>query len=199
LNLQIQDINTKQDVLIYFLKMSHKNLENYVSSKERACESVARISFLLLKYFPLDGIDETKPGDDDDLEGTDLFLFPNREFTDLTDCAVIRVQVKSSETGLKKFVENGKQFFGLSGEEWRDRKLIVLNGQWSETTIIADFVAQLANLRGILNNPFEMEVFLNALGEYPQTCYRHAINQGLLEQYRGELYRWVEPKPTKVS
>jgi hypothetical protein len=171
--------------------MSGFNPETYVSERAREAESVGRITHLLMTHFHFCGVEETQHFDKDDKCGVDLFLFPDMPFTELTGFPIMRAQVKSSEAGVDGFYEKGKKINGLEGHEWRQRKLVVLNGSWAQETILADFMGQTANLMGIWDDPVKLNDFVNAFDEYPRLAFRRTAAKGLLKQYREPLYDWV--------
>jgi hypothetical protein len=171
--------------------MPKKELGNWISSHQKEVESVKRVIYLLSKYFPLSGIEETKYSDNNDIKGIDLILFPNQTFTDITGFPTINVQVKSSETGLDGFLTKGKKINGENGKEWRERRLVVLNATWHEESLLADFVAQVGNLMGIYGCP-EMDGFVEQLDPYVKQCYHRTVNQDLLRLFKREdMYAWV--------
>jgi hypothetical protein len=171
--------------------MTKKEIGNWVSSRQVEAESVERVIYTLTKYFPFCGYDETDHNDEEDKIGIDIVFFPDEKFTDLTGFPTINVQVKSSETGLNGFFNQGKKINGAEGYEWRQKRLVVLDAHWHEESLIADFVAQVGNLMGIYFSP-EMSQFVNQLDPYVQQCFRRTVIKGILTEYnREEMYAWV--------
>ena len=178
--------------------MSGYNPETYVSNRAIEAQSVARISNLLIAQFHFCGVEETEHFDSDDKKGIDLFAFPDKEFTALTDFPMMAIQVKSSEIGLEGFYEKGKRINGREGYEWRKMRLVVLNGSWAQETVLADFIGQTTNLMGIWGDSEKISAFVGQLDEYPQQCFSRTMAKGLLEQYRGALYDWVAGKKRPI-
>jgi hypothetical protein len=177
--------------------MAHKEVENWVSNRQIEMESINRVIYTLSKWFPLCGIEKTiKDSATEDFVGIDLILFPNETFTEITNFPTINVQVKSSEVGLDGFLEKGKRINGEEGFEWQKRRLVVLDGGWGEEPLIADFTAQVGNLMGIWNSPFEMEAFIGKLDPFVRQCYHRTMAKGILHMYkRTEMYAWEPELP----
>jgi hypothetical protein len=181
--------------------MSGFNKETYVPNRAIEAQSVARISNLLIDHFHFCGVEETEHFDSDDKKGIDLFAFPDKKFTQLTDFPIMAIQVKSSEIGLEGFYEKGKRIYGREGYEWRKMRLVVLNGSWAQETILADFIGQTANLVGIWGDNEKMDAFVGQLDDYPQQCFSRTMAKRLLQQFREPLYDWVagRKKPIRRS
>ena len=178
--------------------MSGYNPETYVSQRAKEAQSVARVSNLLIEHFHFCGVEETIHDDDDDKRGIDLFAFPDKRFTELTNFPIMAVQVKSSEIGLDGFYQKGKRVNDREGYEWRKMRLVVLNGSWVQETILADFIGQTANLVGIWGDDEKMDAFVKQLDDYPQQCFHRTMAKGLIRQYRESLYDWVAGRKKPV-
>lgn len=173
-----------------------KSIENWVSSAERGAESVATVVRLFSnkKLFPwITAIEETEKFSSEDRRGFDLIFTLDNIFAELTGLPVVRVQVKSSETGVDGFLAKGKKLNGYTGRQWYEDGLILLNGSWAQESIIADFIAQLINLIGIWGNEYEMKDFLGNIHPGVVSVFEGVMAKGLLEQsYRTEMIKWVE-------
>ncbi len=85
------------------------------------------------------------------------------------------------------------QVHGLTPAEVRELSLVQLNGLWARSSIVADLLAQMANLRGIWGNQEEMDYFTNL---FPPRI-REMFYQGYwqVEQYRAKYFDWLNRHP----
>lgn len=141
-------------------------------------------------YFPWLELEKTQKNGPLDRAGAD-YLFHLREhnninFAELTGIKTLRVDVKSSETGVEDHMKHGMK----KGNEWWKNCMMVLDAGWDNKMIYADFVAQLTNLVGIQDNQEEIDDFLRLIHPEIAQYYVQAM-AGDYMQYRGELLDWV--------
>jgi hypothetical protein len=128
----------------------------------------------------------------EDRAGTDIEVVFSREFADFTGFEKVGVQSKSSEVGVDVFTTKGQKKFGDNGSAWIEAGRILLDGQWADNAVIADFLVQLMNLMGIWGKEDEVTDFLSCLDQDTVTAYNHAYLQ--IDQYRSGLLSWVAGK-----
>lgn len=133
----------------------------------------------------------------EDRAGTDIATIFTDEFAQFTGFAEVGIQCKSSETGVDVFAATGERKFGEKGDAWIEAGRILLDGQWVDNAIIADFLIQLMNLMGIWGSEDEVADFLSCLDQVTVTAYNRAYLQ--IEQFRGGLLAWVAGRPQTVN
>jgi hypothetical protein len=173
--------------------------------KARSDESLCRVETLLsqIRFSPGGGLvaeivdqwERTVDFGASDRAGIDLVMTLSPEFGEFVGLVKLNLQVKSSEAGVEQFANTGRKKFGSTGEEWRRMNLILLNGQWVDGSIVADFLVQLSNLIGIYGDEVEMGDFVACFDKVTVTNYGHHYPQ--VEQYRCHLLEWVAGRPRK--
>lgn len=179
----------------------HKRRYESPADRSRERESVNRIINILWHNFPfIASIAETDKWSVEDKNGIDLVLSLRSQAADTFGFAQINIQAKSSESMIETFFENGKQIEKQYGHNWRDTKLIILNGQADEQFIIADFLAQLINLLEALDQNAAIDELISWLGEEVYEIYEDAvypeqvetIMQDTYQALRGPILAWVK-------
>jgi len=98
----------------------------------------------------------------------------------------------------KKNAEKPPKVHKLTPEGWRLAGRVILDGNWPEDVIAADFLQQLFCFMGIYGNE-------NATGNFTEYCLDKKIKDGYLrgrdiaEQHHGPYYRWICETPDNTS
>ncbi len=181
---------------ILYHQRSRKNSHNYSLERGYASEDYVEGLFQQTDnegnlYFPWIGIEKIPHGSELDRQGAD-FVFhltqsDNIDYAALTGISTVRVDVKSSETGVRTHMEKGMKI----GNEWWKYCMVVLDAGWPDQMIYADFVAQLTNLVGILDNQEELEDFLLYLHPTVSASFQEAMAADYMGR-RKELLDWVK-------
>lgn len=173
---------------------------------EREEDSVSHIEQLLAEISFFDGRDRARIVQDmrrteafspEDRQGTDLEVVFSRSFADFCGLPCVRLQIKSSEEGVEAFATKGKKKFGSTGAEWKRICRVLLDGQWADGSIVADFLTQLMNLIDIYGDEGEMADFLSCFDGKTRESYGRAYLQ--IEQYRAALLEWVSARPRREN
>lgn len=175
-------------------------------NQEREEDSVSHIEELLAGISFFDGRDvvgivadmrRTEAFSPEDRQGTDLEVVFSQPFADFCGLPCVRLQIKSSEEGVEAFATKGKKKFGSTGAEWKKICRVLLDGQWADGSVVADFLTQLMNLIDIYGDEGEMADFLSCFDDRTRESYGRAYLQ--IEQYRAALLDWVSAKPHREN
>jgi hypothetical protein len=173
--------------------------ESRIPTREKEAHAVAHISRLLMTHFHFAGVDEVvEEGPRDPYAFRHLVFAPDERFTQITDFPSIRVLIVR-EGEMTGFGEKGRKFKNMTPSEWQKGRLFALSGDWSaDDSIIADFMAQTANLMKILDTPGDMQKFVETFDAYPQQCFRGVQARGILERDRRGFYDWAAGRASSV-
>jgi len=162
--------------------------------RESVCNALNYLSDK--QYYPfLIDIFETPRFSEIDRAGVDAVGKLHPQFTAQTGMGEqFLFQIKSSEDGVHHFWEIGKEKAPAhNGNEWRQKNLIVLNGQWPKEQFNGDVVAQLIRVLGIPGVEEEVVEFLDLLPEQLASDYKVASSNGL-HAHRGAMLEWMYPQ-----
>ncbi len=186
--------------------------ENYdgdkMHQKERGEDSVTHVLQLVsrINFSPSRSVEmapiavnlrRTEDFSVEDRSGTDIEVTFVGDFASFTGFSRVGIQCKSSETGVNVFAAKGEKKFGEKGDAWIEVGRILLDGQWADNAVVADFLIQLMNLMGIWGNKEEVADFLSCFDQETVTAFNRAYLQ--IEQYRAGLLAWVAGVPQELD
>jgi len=138
----------------------------------------------------------------EDSMGGDVIFTLSPQMCALLGYGELSVEVKSCEERVEWFWHQELKFHKGFGK-WINRHQMVINGQWSDNSIIADFISQWLALEGLSEDPERAVIFLALFPQEVVDIYRAShvgisgYRRELVEQILETKYKQEEKKARK--
>jgi hypothetical protein len=152
----------------------------------------SRLFHILKDQFPDDRVEATrqkKNGKDLPRRKINAF-FVHRDRDNYWKNVVFAVRFAYTESGIREARSGRKKVLATTANEWRTRKIVVLNGALEQENILADFIGQMANHQGKWETIETLQMYVGQFPDYAQQCFWNAMRKGFFAK-RESLYSWV--------